>query len=217
MAWDTMTFIWRHHDASNPMHTLQWRHNGHDGVSNHQPHDCFLNRYSDADQRKHQSSAPLAFVRRIHRGSVNSPHKGPVTRKMFPFDDVIMWWIKLCTRMGHFVHRRSTDTSLLYHCFQVAGAEECCYINLSGEGVQCYLRLEVQVLSLHKHPSSAGPGVTWRGNEYNRSLRAITGEMRKDHISRGGNAQGHRVRSPESWVWITKCTWFFFLYYSAGT
>ena len=46
--------------------------------------------YSDADQRKHQSSASLAFVRGIHRGPVNSPHKGPVTRKMFPFDDVIM-------------------------------------------------------------------------------------------------------------------------------
>ena len=46
--------------------------------------------YLDADQRKHQSSASLAFVRGIHRGPVNSPHKGPVTQKIFPFDDVIM-------------------------------------------------------------------------------------------------------------------------------
>ena len=46
--------------------------------------------YLDADQRKHQSSASLAFVRGIHRWPVNSPHKWPVTRKMFPFDDVIM-------------------------------------------------------------------------------------------------------------------------------
>ena len=46
--------------------------------------------YSDADQRKYQSSASLAFVRGIHRGPVNSPHKLPVTRKMFSFDDVIM-------------------------------------------------------------------------------------------------------------------------------
>ena len=45
---------------------------------------------SDADQRKHQSSASLAFVLGIHRGPVNSPHKCPVTRKIFPFDDVIM-------------------------------------------------------------------------------------------------------------------------------
>ena len=49
--------------------------------------------YSDADQRKHQSSASLAFVRGIHRWPVNSPHKWPVSRKMFPFDDVIMKWI----------------------------------------------------------------------------------------------------------------------------
>ena len=47
---------------------------------------------SGANQRKHQSSASLAFVRGIHRWPVNSPHKGPVTRKMFPFDDVIMLW-----------------------------------------------------------------------------------------------------------------------------
>ena len=46
--------------------------------------------YSDADQRKHQSSASLAFVRGIHRGPANSPYKWPVTRKMFPFDDVNM-------------------------------------------------------------------------------------------------------------------------------
>ena len=52
--------------------------------------------YSDADQRKHQNSASLAFVWGIHRRPVNSPHKWPVTRKMFPFDEVIMfihyWW-----------------------------------------------------------------------------------------------------------------------------
>ena len=46
--------------------------------------------YTGADQRKHQSSASLAFVWGIHRWSVNSSHKWPVTRKMFPFDDVIM-------------------------------------------------------------------------------------------------------------------------------
>ena len=44
-----------------------------------------------ADQRKHQSSASLAFVWGIHRSPVNSPHKGPVIRKTFPFDDVIIF------------------------------------------------------------------------------------------------------------------------------
>ena len=46
--------------------------------------------YSGADQRKHQRSASLAFVRGIHRRPVNFPHKWPVTRKMFPLDDAIM-------------------------------------------------------------------------------------------------------------------------------
>ena len=45
--------------------------------------------YSGANQSEHQSSASLAFVWGIHRGPVNSPHKWPVTRKMFQFDDVI--------------------------------------------------------------------------------------------------------------------------------
>ena len=46
--------------------------------------------YSGADQSKHQSSASLAFVWGIHRGPVNYPRKWPATRKMFPFDGVIM-------------------------------------------------------------------------------------------------------------------------------
>ena len=52
--------------------------------------------YSGADQRKHQRSTPLAFVRGIHRWPVNSPHNGPVTRKMFHlmtsswYD--FLWW-----------------------------------------------------------------------------------------------------------------------------
>ena len=50
----------------------------------------YSNVCSGADQRKHQRSASLAFVRGIHRWPVNSPQRGPVTRKMSPFDDVIM-------------------------------------------------------------------------------------------------------------------------------
>ena len=38
---------------------------------------------SGTDQRKHEISASLAFVRGIHRWLVNSLHKGPVTRKYF--------------------------------------------------------------------------------------------------------------------------------------
>ena len=50
--------------------------------------------YSSADQRKHQSSTSLAFVRGIHQSPVNSPHEGPATREIFPFDDIIMIYIR---------------------------------------------------------------------------------------------------------------------------
>ena len=46
--------------------------------------------YWGADQRKHQSSTSLAFVRGIHRSPVNSQHKWPVTRQMFPIDEVMI-------------------------------------------------------------------------------------------------------------------------------
>ena len=55
--------------------------------------------YSGADQRKHQSSASLAFARGIHRWSVNSPHNCPITQKMFRFDDVIMHMIDCITAL----------------------------------------------------------------------------------------------------------------------
>ena len=50
----------------------------------------YSNVCSGEDQRKHQSPSPLAFVMGIHRWPVDSPHNGPVTRKLSPFDDVIM-------------------------------------------------------------------------------------------------------------------------------
>ena len=68
--------------------------------------------YSGADQIKHQSSALLAFVWGIHRWPVNSPHKCPVPRKMFPFEDVIMgrsqvlcaYFMDITVRMGVIIH-----------------------------------------------------------------------------------------------------------------
>ena len=74
--------------------------------------------YSGTDQRKHQSSASLAFVRGIHRGPVNSPHKGPVTRKMFPFDDVIMKNSKLNNALHHMLYQHNAHK---YKCQVFAG------------------------------------------------------------------------------------------------
>ena len=84
--------------------SLQWCHNEHNGISNHQPPNYLLNRLFRQKSKKPQSLASLVFVRGIHRWPVNSPHKGPVTRKMFPFDDVIMWNIfhKIGMRFSHY-------------------------------------------------------------------------------------------------------------------
>ena len=69
--------------------------------------------YSCADQTKHQSSASLAFVGWIHRWLANSPHKWPVTRKMFPFDDVIMWTKWRC--IFRFPHNNSHAEGLVHY------------------------------------------------------------------------------------------------------
>ena len=70
--------------------SLQWCHNGGDGVSNHQRLDYLLKSLFRCRSKKHESSETLALVRGIHRWPLNSPHKGPKSLKMFPFDGVIM-------------------------------------------------------------------------------------------------------------------------------
>ena len=82
--------VWKHRWKNDPVLgksrlSLQWSHNQRDGVSNHQPPYCLLTFYQGPNQRnvnapRHWSLSP-----------VNSPGKGPVTRKMFPFDDLIMY------------------------------------------------------------------------------------------------------------------------------
>ena len=70
--------------------TLHWRHNDHGGVSNHQPHDCLLNRLFRRRSKKTPKLRVIGLCAGNSPGPVNSPHKWPVKRKMFPFDDVIM-------------------------------------------------------------------------------------------------------------------------------
>ena len=73
-----------------PRTTLLWRHNWHDGVSNHQPHGCLLNRLFRRRPKKTSKLRVTGLCVGNSPGPVNSPHEGPVTRKIFPFDDVIM-------------------------------------------------------------------------------------------------------------------------------
>ena len=70
--------------------TLRWRQIGRDSVSNHQPHDCLPNRLFRGRSKKTSKRRVTGLCVGNSPGPVNSPHKGPVTRKMFPFHDVIM-------------------------------------------------------------------------------------------------------------------------------
>ena len=75
--------------------------------------------HSVADQRNCQSSEWLAFVRGIHPWTANSPHKGPATREMFPFDDVTMWNATgFKTRTSEFTRRKLGNViTYSYHKF----------------------------------------------------------------------------------------------------
>ena len=79
------------HVADAAAASLRWRHNDHDGVSNHQPHGCLFNRLFRRRSKKTSKIRVTGLCAGNSPEPVNSPHKGPVTRKMFPFDDVIMW------------------------------------------------------------------------------------------------------------------------------
>ena len=82
-----ITYYTRWQKAWSP---LLWRHNEHDSVSYHQPRGCLLDRLFRRRSKKTSKLRVTGLCAGNSPGPVNSPHKGPVTRKMFPFDDVIM-------------------------------------------------------------------------------------------------------------------------------
>ena len=78
----TATIIWKRWYYVINRQTLRCSHNERHGLPIITSLTIvYLTVYSGADQRKHQSSAPLAFVKWIHQWPVNFPHKGRVTRK----------------------------------------------------------------------------------------------------------------------------------------
>ena len=72
------------------MLSLQWRHNGHDGITIHQRLDCLLNCLPRHRSKKTSKLHVTGHCAGNSPEPVNSSHKRPVTRKMYPFDDVIM-------------------------------------------------------------------------------------------------------------------------------
>ena len=121
--------------------------------------------YSGADQRKCQNSTSLAFVRGMHRWPVNSPHQGPVTRKMFQFDDVIMSPVqerkikKLYLNVFHTPppppRLLSKLSRIIYYLWQMKFESRYHYIHLTNCVWKCCLRRGSHAVSTSKrwlHP-----------------------------------------------------------------
>ena len=70
--------------------TLRWRHNERDGVWNHQPNDCLLNRLFRFRSKETSKLRVTGLCAGNSPVTCEFSHKGPVTRKMFPFDCVII-------------------------------------------------------------------------------------------------------------------------------
>ena len=76
-----------HEHNPNP---LQWRHNGCDGVSNHQPHSCLLNRLFGRRLKKTSKLRVTGLCARNSPGTGEFPAQMASNAKIYPFDDVIM-------------------------------------------------------------------------------------------------------------------------------
>ena len=113
--------------------------------------------YSDADQRKHQRSASLTFVQWIRWWPVNSLHKGPVTQKMFPFDDVIMLYpasadITLDIHQLTYVFLMVADALVLNRCQAISN----CHVQL---WLECHMNQSTHhayfITTVNSSPPSA--------------------------------------------------------------
>ena len=111
--------------------------------------------YCGADQRKHKSSASLAFVMGIHRWPVNTPYKGQVTRKMFPFDDVIIM------RSPKTIHIAKTlESTLIRHRSDIfASNRYSIYVDSGGlcyQGSRLWFTCEFMIMFLYNPARHGG-------------------------------------------------------------
>ena len=154
--------------------TLRWRHNGCDSVSNHQPHHCLLNRLCRRKSKKTSKLRGTGLC--VGNSPVNSPHKWPVTRKMFPFDDVIMncietiqgfpllhilfvlrkhWWWCLLWDSGH-VYRKSFVPEIMVdgaHLMIWCNFNSGMVITVSTCPVKCGVKLLIHSQTLTAQPT----------------------------------------------------------------
>ena len=126
---------------------LQWRHNDRDWVSNHQPRGCLLNRLFRRRSQKTSKLRVTGLCVGNSPGPVNSPHKGPATRKMFPFDDVIMESVYLIRHHSKW-STRSREILPMVEFYSDTLYFPCRFVLLMLKKVRKYLFKRVWPLSL---------------------------------------------------------------------
>ena len=122
-----ITYTWSEHALANRSfyhrvsrlywqnYSLHWRHNDHGGVFNYQSHGCLLNRLFRRRSKKTSKLRVTGHCAGNSPGPVTSPHKGSVTRKMVPFDDVVMCKTDLFSSVTHLSRSRYIKSLFLTH------------------------------------------------------------------------------------------------------
>ena len=116
MTWDYME-----RDMTNIEYTLLWRHNGRDSISNHQPHDCLLNRLFRRRSKK------ISKLRVTGLCAGNSPGTGEFPAQMSSnAATVSIWWrhhdITICNLTPY-------STGELWRVFYNSFGERSSYYN----------------------------------------------------------------------------------------
>ena len=127
-----MIYVWL---SSIKSFALHWRHNGRDGVSNQQPYDCLLSRLFRRRSNLTSKLRVTVLCEGNSTGPVNSPHKWPITRKIFAFADVIMWIIHAWYRWDR-TYRKPAISMLFWSC-QAWDQTECTY-NPCSDQTTCW-------------------------------------------------------------------------------
>ena len=170
-------------------YALHWRHNDHDGVSNHQPRGCLLSCLFGRRSKKTSKLRVTGLCAGNSPGPVNSLHKGPVTRKMFPFDDVIMCHVQL--RWGAL---KNVDLKIKWQTFlRWKTNTDGCWCPLTGSSItltslwprwrlkspasRLFTQPFIQTQIKKKHRSSASLAFVW-GIHRNRWIPRTKGQLR---------------------------------------
>ena len=175
--------------------TLHWRYNDHDGVSNHQPHGCLLSRLFRRRSRKTSKLRVTGLWVENSPGPVNSSHKGPVTRKMFPFDDVIMYSIHWPHHVHSFAAFRCLAINIQHNKTRLCDHEELINYVVELKLSQCILAVSGNVF-YYRRRALANYGV--RSQEsFIQCIVVVSGNV---FYYRGRAFANYGVRSQESFI-----------------